>query len=75
MPSLPTAKALITSQIELFLRWKKHYGSANSYTWSSGSAWCGSSPVGFKASIRALKFRRRSDIQQTAPDAALHIYR
>ena len=44
--------------VDLFLRWKEHYGSANNYTWCRGSAWCGSSPVGFKASIRAPRFHR-----------------
>ena len=46
--------------VDLFLRWKKHYGSANNCTWSRGSAWCASSPAGFRASIRAPKFHRRA---------------
>ena len=32
--------------VDLFLRWKERYGSANNLTWWPGSAWCESLPAG-----------------------------
>ena len=43
--------------VDLFLRWKEQYGSAISLG-VVVSAWCGSSPAGFKASIHAPRFHR-----------------
>ena len=31
--------------VDLFLRWKERFGTANNNTWSADSAWCASSPA------------------------------
>ena len=61
--------------VDLFLRWKEHYGSANNLTWTTRlsmvrvfAGWL----QGFDAADRSSA--ARPDNQQTAPDAALHLY-